>query len=97
MAVLLTIFVSNTFSGQLSSALTHDKAYPAAMQSSQIPSHEGKLDALMYIAVDELVAKIHALEAADAVTAVHLPTDHSYNDHRIAPEIAFLNWPGTLH
>jgi len=48
-------------------------------------------------ATDELVAKIHALKAADAVTAVHLPTDHSYNDHRIALEIAFLNWLGTLH
>jgi pimeloyl-ACP methyl ester carboxylesterase len=54
MVVLLTVLVSHASGGQLPSALTQappaDKAYPAAMQSFQIPSHDGKLDALIYIA-----------------------------------------------
>jgi uncharacterized protein len=53
MVVLLAVLVSHASGGQLPSALTQDppadKAYPAAMQSFQIPSHDGKLDALMYI------------------------------------------------
>jgi pimeloyl-ACP methyl ester carboxylesterase len=47
-------------------------------------------------ATDDLVAKIHALDSAAPVTAVHLATDHSYNDHRIALEAAFLEWLATL-
>jgi pimeloyl-ACP methyl ester carboxylesterase len=43
-------------------------------------------------ATDELVADIHALKSADAVTVVRFHTDHSYNDHRIALEAAFLAW-----
>ncbi len=54
MVVLFAVLVSHASGGQLPSALTQDppadKAYPAAMQSFQIPSHDGKLDALMYIA-----------------------------------------------
>jgi dienelactone hydrolase len=30
------------------------------------------------------------------VTEVHFPTDHSYSDHRIALQIAVLNWLATL-
>jgi uncharacterized protein len=48
-------------------------------------------------ATDELVADIHALKPAEVVTAVRLHTDHSYSDHRIALEAAFLSWLATLH
>lgn len=47
-------------------------------------------------ATDDLITKIHAIEASAPITAVHLATDHSYNDHRIALEATFLNWLGTL-
>ena len=47
-------------------------------------------------ATDELVMKIHSLHTAAQVTVVHIPTDHSYSDHRIALEADFLNWLETL-
>lgn len=31
-----------------------------------------------------------------AVTEFHFPTDHGYNDHRIALQTAVLDWLGTL-
>jgi hypothetical protein len=81
MVVLLTVLVSHASGGQIPSALSQDppadKAYPAARQSFQIPSHDGKLDALMYIAAGS--------------------GPRSHNDHRIALEIAFLNWLEILH
>ncbi len=43
-------------------------------------------------ATDELVARVHAIKAAAPVTSVHIPTDHSYDDNRIALEAAFLRW-----
>lgn len=48
-------------------------------------------------ATDELITNIRSLNAAARVTVLHIPTDHSYNDHRIALETAFLDWLGTLH
>jgi uncharacterized protein len=48
-------------------------------------------------ATGELVTKLHALGATAPVTVVHMSTDHSYNDHRIALEATFLAWLGTLH
>jgi pimeloyl-ACP methyl ester carboxylesterase len=47
-------------------------------------------------ATDDLVIKVRAIQSANPVTAVHLSTDHSYSDHRIALEAAFLNWLATL-
>ena len=47
-------------------------------------------------ATDALIANIHAIKTAKAVTAAHFPTDHSYNDHRIALETTFLRWLDSL-
>jgi pimeloyl-ACP methyl ester carboxylesterase len=51
---LLIASISGAAGGQLPAALTQDppadKAYPAALESFQIPSHDGKLNALMYVA-----------------------------------------------
>lgn len=47
-------------------------------------------------ATDDLIGRIRALNGAGPVTAVHLATDHSYNDHRIALETAVLSWLATL-
>jgi uncharacterized protein len=48
-------------------------------------------------ATDELLTRVHAIQAAVRVTSVHIPTDHSYDDSRIALETAFLGWLETLH
>lgn len=49
----------------------------------------------MAAGTDSLVANLHQAGAAH-VTAVHLATDHSYSDHRIALETAVLHWLQTL-
>lgn len=48
-------------------------------------------------ATDELLGRVHTIPGAAPVTSVHIPTDHSYDDHRIALEAAFLGWLETLH
>jgi len=54
MIVLLTAALAHAASGQLPAALSQDppadKAYPATMEAFQIPSHDGKLNALIYMA-----------------------------------------------
>lgn len=44
-------------------------------------------------------AFVAAMKSAQAprLTAVHMPTDHNFNDHRIALQIAVLDWLNTLH
>ena len=44
---------------------------------------------------DAFVAAMKSAEAT-RVTAVHMPTDHNFNDHRIALQIAVLDWLNTL-
>jgi hypothetical protein len=41
---------------------------------------------------------VTAMRSAGAprVTAVHIRTDHGFNDHRIALQIAVLDWLNTL-
>jgi 5-enolpyruvylshikimate-3-phosphate synthase len=43
-------------------------------------------------------AFVAALKKAGAVnvTAIHMPTDHGYSDHRIALAIAVLTWLASL-
>lgn len=48
-------------------------------------------------ATNELLTRVHAIKAAAPITSVHIPTDHSYDDSRIALEAAFLGWLETLH
>jgi pimeloyl-ACP methyl ester carboxylesterase len=48
-------------------------------------------------ATDELLTRVHSIEAAAPVTSVHIHTDHSYDDSRIALEDAFVGWLETLH
>jgi uncharacterized protein len=40
---------------------------------------------------DSLVASIKA-KGGTRITAVHLDTDHSYSDHRIALQSVVINW-----
>ncbi|MGA9799018.1 MAG: alpha/beta hydrolase [Terriglobales bacterium] len=44
-------------------------------------------------------ALVHAIEAKGGhqVTVIHVATDHSWSDHRIALESAILNWLAGLH
>jgi pimeloyl-ACP methyl ester carboxylesterase len=44
---------------------------------------------------DAFVAALKKAGAAN-VTAIHMPTDHGYSDHRIALEIAVLTWLASL-
>ncbi len=47
---------------------------------------------------DDNDAFVSAMKAAGAtrITSIHLPTDHLFDDHRIALQIAVLNWLGSL-
>ena len=44
-------------------------------------------------------ALVHAIEAKGGhkITAIHVATDHSWSDHRIALESAILTWLAGLH
>jgi acetyl esterase/lipase len=44
----------------------------------------------------EALAAAARKAGAKSVTEVHFPTDHGYNDHRIALQTAVLNWLETL-
>ena len=45
---------------------------------------------------DAFVAAMKSV-GARRITSVHLPTDHGFNDHRIALQIAILDWLNTLN
>ena len=47
-------------------------------------------------ATEILVREVQRLPNAKSVTSQHFNTDHSYSDHRLALEAAFLNWLDTI-
>ena len=78
----------------------HAVAWNLAAQASGLATHPlltVSSDDGLAPATADLVAGIRSANPAAKVTDVHIPTDHSYSDHRIALQAAFLNWLATLH
>jgi hypothetical protein len=60
-----------------------DSAHPAAMTVLHIPSHGALINGLVY--------------SPPKVTAMHVDTDHSWSDHRIALESSVITWLAGLN
>ena len=80
-----------------------DKANAKAFRMENAAAGLTQMPLLVLTADDGLApqsdAFVHAIEAKGGhkITAIHVATDHSWSDHRIALESAILTWLAGLH
>jgi len=72
--------------------------HPTVLLLHGFPGNEKNLDLAQVLRRNGYDAFVAALKKSGSthVTTLHLTTDHSYSDHRIALETSILNWLATL-